>query len=180
MSVPNIITGIRFLLVPFFPIIYFGGFENSRLAASLIFISAMFLDVLDGFIARKFNMITKFGQVFDPVADKAMSITVVSTLAWSGKISCSFLWFLLIKEAAMIIGGAVIYKNDKVVIPSNFFGKAATILIFLLLLDAMYLQLYVDIFSIITAISMILALITYCLSFANIKLKKNSNNEVVK
>lgn len=80
----------------------------------------------------------------------------------------------------MIIGGAVIYKNDKVVIPSNFFGKAATIFIFLLLLDAMYLQLYVDIFSIITAISMILALITYCLSFANIKLKKNSNNEVVK
>ncbi|UKI37760.1 MAG: CDP-alcohol phosphatidyltransferase family protein [Clostridiales bacterium] len=63
MTIPNILTTVRFLLVPVFPIVYFSGLENAHFTALCIFVFAMFLDVADGFIARKFNMITTLGKM---------------------------------------------------------------------------------------------------------------------
>lgn len=178
MSVPNILTGIRLFLVPFFPIVYFCNCDNAHIYASLIFILAMFLDVLDGFIARRFNMITKLGQVFDPVADKLMVISVVSTLVVANKISRWFLCFVLIKEIIMIIGGTVIYGKDKIVIPSNIFGKSATFLMFLFLIDAMYLRIWLMPIATVVVCAMVLALVTYCIKLVEIKLRKTDKNEV--
>ena len=178
MTIPNILTGIRFCLVPVFPLVYLSGFENAHLYASLIFILAMFLDVLDGFIARKFNMITKLGQVFDPIADKLMVISVVSTLVSDNQISRWFLYIVLFKEVFMLVGGSVIYGKDKIVIPSNVFGKLATFCMFLFLLDAMYLRVCLTPFAVLVVCTMFLALVTYCMKFAGIR-KKTQENGVV-
>ena len=178
MTIPNIITTVRFLLVPVYPVVYSSSFKNAQLAALCIFVFAMLLDVADGFIARKFNMITALGKMLDPAADKCMVITVVATLVAAKRLSHWFLYFVLIKELIMIFSGSFIYKKEKIIIPSNFFGKFATFLTFWLLVDAMCLEKYIDIFSIIVVISMACAFITYCISFVVVKTNQISQNTV--
>ena len=78
-------------------------------------------------------MITKWGIVFDPIADKLTQITVSLCIALSG---IKFMWilfgFLVFKELSMILGGINLYKKGDVVVPANWYGKAATILFYLL------------------------------------------------
>lgn len=176
MTIPNILTTVRFLLVPVFPIVYFSGLENAHFTALCIFVFAMFLDVADGFIARKFNMITSLGKMLDPAADKCMVITVVATLVATGKLGSWFLWFVMAKELVMIFSGSFIYKKEKIIIPSNFFGKLATFLMFLLLVDAMCFGKYIDISSVVVVVSMVCAFITYCISFVLVKVNQVSQN----
>ena len=73
MSVPNIITVFRILLIPVFVTQLFSGHYYA--AFCLLLLSGL-TDVLDGFIARKFNMVTKLGTVLDPLADKLVQFTV--------------------------------------------------------------------------------------------------------
>ncbi len=75
--VPNILTLSRFALIPF--IVYFIDAENYLLAFIFLTISAL-TDILDGFIARKFNLITNFGKLIDPLADKATQVSILIIL----------------------------------------------------------------------------------------------------
>ena len=75
--IPNILTVARFFLIPF--IIYFLVVDNYFLAFVFLTISGL-TDILDGFIARKFNFITNFGKLIDPLADKATQLSVLITL----------------------------------------------------------------------------------------------------
>lgn len=94
---------------------------------------AGFTDVLDGHIARKFNLVTKYGIVLDPLADKLMLLTVLFCL--SVKEITPFWVFIVIamKDLSMIVSGVFLYKKDTV-IPSNFFGKASTVLFYVAIL----------------------------------------------
>ena len=93
MNVPNILTVIRLFLVPMFIIVFFSSLEKALLYSVLIFIIAGITDVLDGFIARKYNLITKWGQVVDPFADKMMQLTVLVCFSIKKYIS---VWFAII------------------------------------------------------------------------------------
>lgn len=163
-------------MVPVYPIVYYSGFENAKLIALFIFVFAMFLDVVDGFIARKFNMITNIGKMLDPAADKCMVITVVATMVADGKLSELFLYFVLAKELIMIFSGTFIYKKEKIVIPANFFGKLATFLTFWLLVDAMSVAKYLDIFTVVVVASMACAFVTYCINFVYLKVNQMTDN----
>ena len=77
--VPNILTLSRFALIPF--IVYFIDAENYLLAFIFLTISAL-TDILDGFIARKFNLITNFGKLIDPLADKATQVSILIILTF--------------------------------------------------------------------------------------------------
>ncbi len=169
MTLPNIITGIRFLLIPVFSIVYFSSLEHARLVALLIFIGAMALDVLDGFIARRFHMVTNIGKMLDPVADKCLVITVISCLVSGGIIHKWFLYFVICKECIMILAGTVMYGREKLVIPSNVFGKLATFLMFLFLVDAMYFGKYLTVFSWVVVGALALAFVTYAVKLLCIK-----------
>ncbi len=175
MTIPNIITTIRFLMVPVYPIVYYSQIPNAKIIALGIFVLAMILDVVDGFIARKYNMITNIGKMLDPAADKCMVITVVSTLVADGKLSELFLYFVLAKELIMIFSGTFIYKKEKIVIPANFFGKLATFLTFWLLVDAMSIALYLDIFMLVVVAAMACAFVTYCINFVYLKVNQISD-----
>ena len=73
MNLPNILTIIRLFLVPVFILTYTTGDGTAaRVSAAAIFFVASVTDVLDGYIARKYNKITDFGKLADPVADKLM------------------------------------------------------------------------------------------------------------
>ena len=77
--IPNILTVLRFLLIPF--IVYYIIADQYLLAFIFLTISGL-TDVLDGCIARKFNFITNFGKLIDPLADKTTQIAVLLTLAF--------------------------------------------------------------------------------------------------
>lgn len=74
-NVPNILTVVRIILVPFYVVALFIGPDEFswRLAATVIFTLAMLTDLADGYIARKYNLITDFGKLWDPIADKALT-----------------------------------------------------------------------------------------------------------
>lgn len=130
--VPNLITTMRFFLVPIYIAVFYSSMENSLLYATLIFALAGITDVVDGHIARKYNLITKLGTVLDPLADKSMQLAVLITFALEGYIPLWAIIIIGIKEILMILGGLVLYygKND-IAIPANKYGKFATVIFYI-------------------------------------------------
>ncbi len=101
--------------------------ENAHYFALIIFIFAGFTDFLDGYIARKYHVISTFGTVFDPLADKLMLLVSLLSLYLDQNISLWVLVIMIAKEAFMILTGIYLYfRKEKWVIPSNIFGKLAT------------------------------------------------------
>lgn len=130
MNIPNIMTICRFILIPFFFWAYKA--ENFLLAAILFFVAGL-TDVLDGWIARRFNMTTELGKIIDPLADKLMQMCAVVLLAWEFP---QLLWLLAVlcaKEVLQIIGGFKLIKDKKEIMPSKWYGKLNTAIIFVFL-----------------------------------------------
>ena len=125
--VPNILTIIRFILIPF--IVYF-IFQQQYIMAFVFFTISGITDVADGFIARKFNFITNFGKLMDPLADKLTQISTLASLVLVGIIPIWILIIVLIKEFIMIVGASFLYGKD-VVVYSKWYGKLATVLFYL-------------------------------------------------
>ena len=113
--VPNILTMCRFVLIPFI----FGSIVNNQYVAAFIFLTLSGItDILDGFIARKFNLITNFGKLIDPLADKATQISTLIALLFAGIIPDWILIVVFIKETIMI-AGASCFINYKLLLFSN-------------------------------------------------------------
>ncbi len=161
LTLPNILTIIRFLLIPLYVTVNFSSIQYADEIAIAIFVVAMFLDVLDGFIARRYNLITDLGKMLDPIADKCTMIAVLTCLVIKGKVSAWLLVFILIKELTMMIVGAFIYKKGKIVIPANIFGKLATCLLTLYIVNCVVFEWYLQIHAYIVVFVMVLAFVSY-------------------
>ena len=125
--VPNILTIIRFILIPF--IVYYITKEQYILSFIFLTISGL-TDILDGFIARKFNFITNFGKLVDPLADKLTQIAILATLVILKIIPSWILFIVILKEAIMIAGASFLYGKE-LVVSSKWFGKLATVLFYI-------------------------------------------------
>lgn len=115
--VPNILTIIRFLLIP--PIVIAITSEHFVVAVIFLVLSGI-TDVLDGFIARKFDLITDFGKLVDPLADKATQLAILVTLSIKGVIPFWILAIVVLKEFAMIAGASFLYGR-KLVVSSKWY-----------------------------------------------------------
>jgi len=124
--VPNILTVLRFFLIPF--TIYFLT-RNEYIAAMIILTISGLTDILDGAIARKFNLITNFGKLIDPLADKITQVSILGTLVVKNIIPLWILVVVLVKEAAMVAGASFLYGKE-LVVSSKWYGKAATVLFY--------------------------------------------------
>ena len=127
MNIPNMLTVFRIFLIPIFLAVYFSSPETHLLQAVGIFVLAGVTDVLDGYIARKYNQITKFGTVMDPLADKLMLMTALTSFTITGIVPLFLLIIILAKEIFMIVGGILTYRKG-IINPANKFGKTATFL----------------------------------------------------
>lgn len=125
--IPNILTTVRLILIPIFAYCMLGT-NNFYLAAGIFVLSGL-TDVVDGYIARHFNMITNFGKVYDPFVDKLMQITAVVCLVIVEIIPVWLLTIVIVKEVSMIITGGILYLK-KIVVSSNWYGKVATIVFY--------------------------------------------------
>lgn len=125
--VPNILTIIRFFLIPI--IIYYIIKENYILAFAFLTLSGI-TDVLDGFIARKYNLITNFGKLIDPLADKSTQISILGTLVIQKLIPIWILIIVVLKEFLMISGASFLYGKE-LVVSSKWYGKLSTIIFYI-------------------------------------------------
>lgn len=168
MNIPNILTTIRFFLIPVFYIVYFSSIENSMEIAIIIFLISGITDILDGYIARKYDLITKWGTVLDPLADKLMTLTVLFCLSYSKIIPFWIFILILFKELFMIIGGINLFKYKKV-LPAKYYGKLSTVLFYLsIIVMAFYTN--IGIYILYAALAMTLfAFIKYLISFLDMK-----------
>lgn len=124
-SLPNILSTIRIALVPVFAVLYLNGLP---IWALVVFIIASLTDVLDGFLARRFHMVTQLGKVLDPFADKLLKITVLACLVTTHVIPLWFLLIMLVLDLTLIIAASILFKQE-IVVKSNFVGKAGTTII---------------------------------------------------
>lgn len=126
-TIPNILSFFRILLIPVIVLAYFNG--NAIWAFVLIGISGL-TDIVDGFIARKFNMTSKLGKILDPIADKLTQITVFVCLCFSKPIMWLLVGILVVKELAMGIQGYFVMRRIKEPYSAKWFGKVSTVLLY--------------------------------------------------
>lgn len=177
MNIPNMLTILRIILVPVYLIIFFSNMENRILIAGLIFILAGITDVLDGQIARKYNLQTKLGTVLDPFADKLMTFAILISFTLSNLIPGWILIALGIKEIILICGGALLYFSSfNEVVPSNKYGKSATALFYAATLSIVFKLPVIlsQVLFLVTVVFNILALVNYM----NIYIRLVKNREV--
>ena len=125
MNLPNKLTLLRIILIPVFMVVLYWGFPGATWVALAIFIIASLTDMLDGKIARKYNLVTDFGKFADPLADKML---VTAAMLWFVEIGQMPAWMLLIvicREFA--VSGLRMIASDKGrVIAAGWSGKVKT------------------------------------------------------
>lgn len=107
MNIPNIISIARLVAVP---ITAWLIFEGSIQAAFWVFVAAGVSDALDGFIAKRFNQVTELGEYLDPLADKALLVTIYICLAIEGYLY-DWIVFLVVFRDLLIVGGAILFQT---------------------------------------------------------------------
>ena len=131
-TIPNLISLFRLMLIPLFVVTYFNESENNYYLWSIIIVVVSGIsDVVDGFIARKFNMVSDLGKVLDPIADKLTQVVVIMSLAIKHPSIFPMFIVLFAKELITLFAAAhLLFKGTKP-ISSKWFGKLSTVVIFL-------------------------------------------------
>ena len=134
--IPNTLTVIRFFIIPF--IVYYLVKDAYIFAFVMLLLSGL-TDVLDGFIARKYDLVTNFGKLIDPLADKLTQISVLCTLLFKGIIPLWIVVIVLLKEASMVCGASFLYGRD-LVVSSKWYGKASTVLFYIAIATSLIIR----------------------------------------
>ena len=140
MNLPNKLTVLRVLLIPFFVLFTLVDLVPgySKYIAVLIFIAASLTDLLDGKIARKYNLVTNFGKFMDPLADKLLVCAALICLV-SEKLLPAWMVIIIISREFIISGFRLVASDNGLVIAASYWGKFKTtfqmLMIILLILD---------------------------------------------
>jgi len=140
MNTPNKLSLLRIILVPFILLfllpVHIGSFEPGgwnqfidsygRIIAAILFVVASLTDLVDGKIARKYNLITNLGKFLDSLADKMLVISILIALVDLGRISSVFVIIIVIREF-MVTGIRLIASNKGVVMAAEMIGKIKTV-----------------------------------------------------
>lgn len=133
-NVPNILCYIRIALIPIFVMtyIYASGPKDYYFSAFIILISGI-TDFADGFIARKYHMITELGKAIDPIADKLTQAAIVMSLMFRFEGMVILTIILLIKELFMFFCGLLLLRQNKKLDGAKWFGKVSTAVFYALM-----------------------------------------------
>ena len=121
-NAPNALTVLRLVLIP---AVCWLIAKDRMMPALSLFVLASLTDIVDGYIARKHNLITDFGKLMDPLADKLMVISVMVFLCLKGIAPAAAILILIVKELMMMLGGLLLFTKKDVVVYSKPVGKAA-------------------------------------------------------
>lgn len=122
MKTPNMLTIIRFLLIPLIALLIYAGSPNLVLFSIAVFLFAVFTDWADGYIARKFNLKSKFGTFFDPIVDKMLILTMFFVFVDLELIPLWMVLIILFREF-LVTGIRQVCSTGKKIVGANWMGK---------------------------------------------------------
>lgn len=170
LSIPNLLSLFRLVLIPVYMLIYLNATQPSHyyVSAAILAVSCL-TDLIDGKIARRFNMVTTLGILLDPVADKATQFALILCLAMRYPV----LWYLVgtfvVKEGFQLIAGSMILRKGKILDGALITGKICTTVLFLSLILLIMVptmsEQHVAIITIIDIVFMIISFIGYILIY---------------
>lgn len=160
ITVPNILSFIRLCLIPVILWEYI-FLKKHVLAAATVIVSGI-TDIADGFIARKFNMVSHVGRILDPVADKLTQMAVIACLCSKYIMMVVPLAILVVKELANGIIALVMLKRTGNTINSRWHGKLATVILYVMMVMHLF---WVDIPAVISDIFIWTSISSMALSF---------------
>ena len=178
MNLPNKLTVLRVIMVPFF--VFFmltdvGGAANKWIALA-IFVIASLTDMLDGKIARKYNLVTNFGKFMDPLADKLLVCSALIALVDLNKIA-AWVVIIIIAREFIISGFRLVASDNGIVIAASWWGKSKTIsqmiMIILLIADIPALSVLNTVLIWVALILTVVSLIDYLVKNKNVLSMQN-------
>ena len=128
LTIPNLLSVLRLALIPVIVWLYCGK-KAYNWAVAAIVLSGL-TDVVDGFIARKWNMVSDFGKILDPIADKLTQAAVLLCLMTKHKLMIWLIVVFAIKELSMATLGCYVIKKKDSVNSSQWHGKVNTVLLY--------------------------------------------------
>ena len=165
MNLPNNLTMFRVILIPFFVVFLLVDITTiDKWIALAIFIVASLTDLLDGKIARKYNLVTNFGKFMDPLADKLLVCSALICLVELSKIP-AWIVIVIIAREFIISGFRLIASDNGVVIAASYWGKFKTtfqiVMICLMIADLAALSLLTNIVMWAALILTVVSLVDY-------------------
>ena len=134
-TIPNLLSLFRLLLIPVYIVIYLNAEDAADyyLAAGILTVSCL-TDLIDGKIARHFNMITSLGKLLDPVADKATQFALILCLTMKHKVLRYIMALFILKESFQLIAGGILLRKKKMLKGALISGKICTTVLFISLI----------------------------------------------
>lgn len=178
-TIPNLLSLFRLVLIPVYVAIYLNAQDNTDyyLAAGILTVSCL-TDLIDGKIARHFNMISSLGKILDPIADKATQFTLIICLT----VKYNVLWYLVglfvLKEGFQLIAGGLRLRKKKMLKGALISGKICTTVLFvslilMVMMPGLPVQ-TVNIIALVDAVFMLIAFVEYVTAYIFIDSKFQS------
>ena len=135
LTIPNLLSLFRLVLIPVYVLIYLNATEPGHyyLAGAILAVSCL-TDLIDGRIARHFNMVSTVGKILDPLADKATQFTLIICLAIRYKVLWLIVALFVVKEGFQLIAGLLTLRQGQMLTGALFSGKLCTVVLFLSLI----------------------------------------------
>jgi len=179
-NIPNLLSAFRIALVPVFIVAYFTDTSDVKVTAIIVYAAAALSDFLDGFIARRYKLVSNLGHVLDPLGDKMMLVAVLISITIDGVIPIWAVCVAVGKEALMGIGRLVIHRKKIEIPPSNILGKTSTVVFIAACLTLMIFkqirEKYAAALMFAAVMTMFLALGSYIMTFIGVVKKSKVNH----
>ena len=165
MTIPNLLSLFRLILIPVYVVMYLNATEpvHYYIAGGILAVSCL-TDMVDGQIARRFNMISTVGKVLDPFADKLTQFTLAICLAVQFPVVWIMVCLIFVKEIFQLVAGIIAFRKDKMLTGALMAGKVCTAILFLSLIVMVLTPPQIltnQIVSIVTIIDVVFLLISF-------------------
>jgi len=169
-TIPNLLSLFRLVLIPVYAYIYLNATEDYQyLIAGTIMAVSCFTDMIDGMIARRFNMISTLGKILDPLADKITQFTLTLCLSLKYPVLLPVLALFVVKELFQMTVGIINLRRGKMLPGALMAGKVCTTVLFVSLIALVLLpnmdSRVVDIIAVVDAVFLSISFVSYILAY---------------
>lgn len=166
LTIPNLLSLFRLMLIPVYMVIYLNAAEmRDYITAAVILAVSCLTDLIDGKIARKFNMISTVGKILDPLADKATQFTLIICLSVKYPVLWNLVILFVVKESFQLIAGLITLRKGRMLTGALITGKVCTTILFVSLIVLILIpeigKSVVNVITIVDAVFMLIAFADY-------------------